>query len=152
MPERDNSRERARLAKLITDPDMIVSEVEKKRCIESVKAWQEQMLRWRDAEPSPSLGAALMGGYHWLDVYCRGCRQVATITLSKANYHPQTSLTAIVARWECDNCQRDGPAPAIKSIRQQPPETAAQYAARKAAERESDQGFEGTSPSARRSR
>lgn len=122
MPE--SYRDREEIARLITEPDMIVTDAERRRCIVSIEAWKEQMLRWHDPNPSPSLGAAVTAGFYWLDVYCGGCRQVATIVLGpKMQYHPQTALTAIAVRWKCSNCRGDGPFPSIKGISSKPPET-----------------------------
>ena len=81
-----------------------------------------QIRAWRRVEPSPVIGVALLAGYYWLDIYCEGCRQVATLDLRKLNRHERTKLANLTLNWRCSNCHGD-PFASIVGISDQPPET-----------------------------
>ncbi len=132
---RRNENDRKRIAAQITNPDVIVSDAEKRRCIDSVIAYNHQLKAWMEDEPCPSMGVACIAGFGWLEVYCGGCRQVATIDLAGLNAHPLTKVKNIAVRLKCERCRGNGPTAKILSLRKGPHETLADRAHRLAQER-----------------
>jgi len=51
----------------------------------------------REAWVSPSIGAALVAGYPWLDVYCPGCRTSRAVDII-AEW--RTAIEQAGARWD----------------------------------------------------
>lgn len=118
---RATTADRERVARTILNPDAIVTEVERRRCVESVEAYNLQIEAWHSTEPCPSLGAACIGGHPWLEVYCSGCESVKTVDLAGLNFHPLTRVTAIAFRMRCTVCSRKGPR--ITGLRAKPQES-----------------------------
>ncbi|MBB5051103.1 hypothetical protein HNQ36_001057 [Afipia massiliensis] len=122
---RRNDNDRRRVAGIIENPDVVVAEAERRRCIESVKAYNLQLKAWHEAEPCPSMGVACIAGFGWMEVYCGGCRQVASIDLAALNVHPLTKVVNIAARLRCERCRGNGPTAKILELKATPPETVA---------------------------
>lgn len=124
---RSNEHDRNRVARQITDPDAVIGDLERARCVQSVTAWNLLIEAWHTTEPSPSLGTALVARHHYLKVLCRACRQVSFIDLRSLNQHPLTPLTSIVGRLRCySRCDGAGP-PTALGLTSTPPETALEY-------------------------
>lgn len=113
-----------RLIRTIINPDAIVSEVEKARCLASVNAYKTMMRRYRRTDPSPSLGAACTAGYAWMEVFCHGCRTTKRVDLGGVNAHPLAPITSIASHLCCKVCGERGPS--IKDLHTGPAETLAQ--------------------------
>src|SRR5581483_421002 len=70
-------------------------------------AWNERMARLGGpAEPSPSLRAAVNGGFPWLRVECNGCQQRAWIDLRKLRRAPETPICGLEGALRCSLCRR----------------------------------------------
>lgn len=135
-PTRD---EIERLVRTIRNPDAIVAEVERARCLASVTAYNDMIRRLRRTDPCPSLGAACIAGYGWMEVYCHGCRSHKRIDLAGLNVHPQAPLLWIATRLRCKFCGERGPT--IQGLHHGPAETLAQQRQREFGERTG--GWEG---------
>lgn len=118
---RATTADRERVAKTILNPDAIVTEVERRRCVDAVEAYNHLITIWHATEPCPSLGVACIAGHPWLEVYCAGCESVKSIDLAGLNYHPQTRVTSIAFRMRCTVCGRKGPK--ITGLRAKPQES-----------------------------
>ncbi len=123
--------DRQRIAQRITNPDVIVSEAEKRRCIDSVTAYNLQIKAWHEVEPCPSMGVACIAGYNWMEVYCGGCRQVASIDLAELNVHPLTKVVNIAARLRCERCRGNGPTAKVLELKRSRPETVSERYSRR---------------------
>lgn len=132
---RRNDNDEKRVAATINNPDVIVSDIEKRRCLDSVEAYHHQLKAWMKDDPSPSVGVACIAGYGWMEVYCGGCRTLTTIDLAGLNVHPLTKVKNVAARLRCTRCRGDGPIAAVRGLRKGPHETLAERARRLAHER-----------------
>jgi hypothetical protein len=56
------------------------------------------------AQPSPSLRAALNGGYRFLRVQCSGCKQRAYIDLEQVKRRPATPIWTLEGALACEPC------------------------------------------------
>lgn len=125
MPAMGGSRattaDRERVAKTILNPDAVVTEVERRRCLDSVEAYNNLIDIWHATEPCPSLAVACIAGHPWLEVFCHGCNTVKSVDLAGLNIHPQARITAIAFRMRCTVCGRKGPR--IQGLRCEPPES-----------------------------
>lgn len=57
------------------------------------QSWNERM--WSDggaAQPSPTIGQAINGGYPWLEVKCSRCRTLRSIDLTVMARPPETPV------------------------------------------------------------
>lgn len=120
---RRTSHDRQRIARQIMNPDVIVAEAEKRRCVDSVTAYNLQIKAWHEDDPCPSLGVACIAGYGWMEVYCGGCRQISSIDLAGLNVHPLTPVKMVADRLSCRRCNGMAPAAKILELKQRPPET-----------------------------
>lgn len=132
MAHNPSRRDIEELVRTILNPDAIVSEVERQRCLASVLAYKEMVEHHGRMEPCPSLGVACIAGHGWMDVYCRGCRSKKSIDLAELNVHPQARLTAIAAMLRCTVCGERGPS--IQGLYSRPLETMAQQSQREFSE------------------
>lgn len=123
---RRTESDRARIARTIINPDVIVTEAEKRRCLEAVEAYNLQIECWKESDPSPSMGVACMAGFGWMEVWCGGCRTVVSIDLAGLHAHPLTRVYDIAKRLSCTRCYGQGPTPQIRGLRRHRPETIAE--------------------------
>lgn len=79
-------------------------EAERRQCADVMEAWNERARIRRDPDPSPSIGVALTAGFHWLQVYCPGCRQVSQVDLRQVDRHPAASLSSLIPSLSCRRC------------------------------------------------
>jgi hypothetical protein len=71
------------------------------------EAWNERMrLLGGPVRPSPSLRAAINGGFPFLRVECNACRQNAWVDLTKIRRPPGTAIWQIEASLVCQHCRR----------------------------------------------
>ena len=73
----------------------------------TIRAFNLQINLLRSLELTPTLGMALDGGYHFLQVLCRRCRTRAAIPLDKLRRPRTDHLDEIAARLRC-KCGRRG--------------------------------------------
>lgn len=137
MGSRPTTSDIIRLHATIRGADETIRDMDRERCLRSVKAWNELIRRFQDYNPSTTIGAANVTGYHWLKIYCGGCRQVTHLDLRTVadRYHPVTHVTFVASRLVCTRCGRDGPMPQLHGLTNSPPQTATSYHLRKQAER-----------------
>jgi hypothetical protein len=71
------------------------------------QSWNERM--WSDggpAQPSPTIGQAINGGYPWLEVKCSRCRTPRSIDLTILARPPETPVHVLEGRLDCRKCRR----------------------------------------------
>ena len=69
------------------------------------RAWNVRMKGGGPAQPSPSIGAALNGGYRFLRVQCSGCKQRAYIDLEQVKRRAGTSIWTVEGALACAPCR-----------------------------------------------
>jgi len=70
------------------------------------EAWNVRMSeQGGPAQPSPSIRAALNGGYRFLRVQCSGCKQRAYIDLEQVKRRPGTPIWTLEGALACDPCR-----------------------------------------------
>jgi hypothetical protein len=57
-------------------------------------------------QPSPSLRAAIHGGFPWLRVECNGCQQRAWLDLRQVRRRPETPIWQLQGALVCEPCRR----------------------------------------------
>lgn len=71
------------------------------------EAWNERMrLLGGPVQPSPSLRAAIGGGFAFLRVECNACQQSAWVDLRTIRRPGRTSLWQLEASLVCQHCRR----------------------------------------------
>lgn len=71
-------------------------------------AWNQRMLGYKGpAQPSPSLGDALNGGYRYLEVRCLGCDTHQTVSLDIARRPKTTPIHELERYMRCTDCSQD---------------------------------------------
>ncbi len=84
------------------------------------EAWNERLAQLGGPlQPSPSLRAAVNGGFPWLRVECNGCKQHAWIDLPKIRRPPETPIWKLESSLVCDVCRQGrkfGPRAAIEML------------------------------------
>jgi hypothetical protein len=72
-----------------------------------VEAWNERLMQLGGPlQPSPSLRAAINGGYAWLRVECNACKQYAWVDRRKVRRPPGTWIWQLEASLVCEHCRR----------------------------------------------
>jgi len=70
------------------------------------EAWNERMTQLGGPlDPSPSIRAAISGGFAWLRVECNGCQQQAWIDLRKVRRAPETAIHRLQRSLICSLCR-----------------------------------------------
>ena len=82
---------------------------EHKLCVAAVTEWNRLMERRHKPGWSPMIGVALAAKFHFLDVWCPGCRQLKQFDLRKLERHPQTRLYGLIPKLSCTSCQPSPP-------------------------------------------
>jgi len=71
------------------------------------EAWNERLAQLGGPmRPSPSMRAAVNGGYPFLRVECSACRQNAWVDLTKVRRAPETSIWQLEGSLACRLCRR----------------------------------------------
>lgn len=69
------------------------------------EAWNQRMLGYRGpAQPSPTLGDALNGGYLYLEVRCLGCDTHQTVALNIIRRPKTTPIHELERYMRCKDC------------------------------------------------
>lgn len=86
----------------------------------SCEAWNTRLAQLGGPlRPSPSIRAAVNGGYGWLRVECNACQQKAWIDLTKVPRPPETPIWALEPSLSCQPCRggrRYGPRAQIEML------------------------------------
>ena len=70
------------------------------------EAWNERLRQLGGPlQPSPSLRAALNGGYRFLRLQCSACLQNAWLDLAKVRRPPETWIWALEGSLACQHCR-----------------------------------------------
>jgi hypothetical protein len=70
------------------------------------EAWNERLHQLGGPlQPSPSIRAAISGGYAWLRVECSACQQNAWIDLRKVRRPPETWIWQLEGSLACSVCR-----------------------------------------------
>jgi len=78
-------------------------EADKFACV----AWNERMLGYKGpAQPSPTIGDAINGGYPYLEVRCLGCDTNQTIALDIIRRPKSTPVHELERYMRCKDCSR----------------------------------------------
>jgi hypothetical protein len=71
------------------------------------EAWNMRMLRYKGpAQPSPSIGDALNGGYGYLEVRCLGCDTHQTVALDIIRRPKTTPIHQLERYMRCKDCSQ----------------------------------------------
>jgi hypothetical protein len=71
------------------------------------QSWNEKM--WSDggpAQPSPTIGQAINGGFPWLEVKCSRCRTSSSVDLAAINRPADTPVHLLEGRLNCRKCKK----------------------------------------------
>jgi hypothetical protein len=71
------------------------------------QSWNERM--WSDggpAQPSPTIGQAINGGFPCLEVKCSRCRTSSSVDLAAINRPPDTPVHLLEGRLNCRRCKK----------------------------------------------
>ena len=93
------------------------------------EAWNERLAQLGGPlQPSPSLRAAINGGYPWLRDECNACQQNAWVDLAKVRRPPETPVWTLEPSLSCQPCRggrRYGPRAQIEMLCQYDKQTGA---------------------------
>src|SRR5271168_4500572 len=79
-------------------------------------AWNDRMLGFQGpAQPSPTLGDALNGGYPYLEVKCLGCETHQTVALNIIRRPKNTPVHELERYMRCKDCSRQNGRPFKRS-------------------------------------
>lgn len=102
----------------MSSAEQTAREVERRQCAEVMAAWNERASIRRDPDPSPSIGVALTAGFHWLQVYCPGCRQVSEVDLRQVDRHPAARISSLIPALSCRRCIGGAPFAKLRGVTQ----------------------------------
>jgi hypothetical protein len=86
-----------------------------------VDRWNRWLATDRDMLWSPTIGAALIAGTPWLDVFCPGCGTSREIDLRTVDRHPLTSVGTMVLGLRYSWCPGSAPMPKLIGLYALPP-------------------------------
>jgi hypothetical protein len=69
------------------------------------------------AQPSPTIGQCLNGGYGWLEVECHRCKTRASIPLDAIRRPRNTPIWKLEAALKCRSCKKGRYAPPVHMIK-----------------------------------
>jgi hypothetical protein len=82
------------------------------------EAWSIRMEGYGGpAQPAPTIGQCLNGGYGWLQVKCRRCKTEASIPLEHVRRPRDTPIWKLEASLKCRSCKKGRQAPPVHMIR-----------------------------------
>ena len=82
------------------------------------EAWSIQMEGYGGpAQPSPTIGQCLNGGYGWLEVECNRCKTRASIPLDAIRRPRSTPIWKLEAALKCRSCKKGRYAPPVHMIK-----------------------------------
>jgi hypothetical protein len=71
------------------------------------QSWNEKM--WSDggpAQPSPTIGQAINGGFGWLEVKCSRCKTLSSVDLAAIDRPSDTPVHLLEGRLDCKKCKK----------------------------------------------
>lgn len=80
--------------------ELKIREADKLEC----EAWNAIMWAGGPAQPSPSIGRAINGGYDFLEVRCNRCGRVSLVSLRAIGQPGETPIWKLEAALYCDPC------------------------------------------------
>ncbi|MEA2918214.1 MAG: hypothetical protein QOJ15_10295 [Bradyrhizobium sp.] len=83
--------------------EVLIREADNLAC----QRWNEKM--WSDggpAQPSPTIGQAINGGFPWLEVKCSRCRTPSSVDLAAVSRPPDTPVHLLEGRLDCTKCKQ----------------------------------------------
>jgi Fe-S-cluster-containing hydrogenase component 2 len=69
------------------------------------------------AQPSPTIGQCLNGGYGWLEVECHRCKTRASLPLDAIRRPRNTPILKLEAGLKCRSCKKGRYAPPVHMIK-----------------------------------
>jgi hypothetical protein len=69
------------------------------------------------AQPSPTIGQCLNGGYGWLEVECHRCKTRASLPLDDIRPPRDTPVWKLEAALKCRSCRKGRYAPPVHMIK-----------------------------------
>ena len=82
------------------------------------EAWSIQMDGYGGpAQPSPTIGQCLNGGYGWLEVECHRCKTRASLPLDAIRRPRDTPIWKLEAALKCRSCKKARYAPPVHMIK-----------------------------------
>lgn len=80
--------------------------------------WSDQMEGFGGpAQPSPTIGQCLNGGYSWLQVKCAHCSTMASIPLACVRRKRETPIWMLESAFRCRRCARPGYRPPVYLVK-----------------------------------
>jgi Fe-S-cluster-containing hydrogenase component 2 len=81
-------------------------------------AWSVQMEGYGGpAQPSPTIGQCINGGYGWLEVECHHCKSRASLPLDAIRRPRDTPIWKLEAALKCRSCRKGRYAPPVHMIK-----------------------------------
>lgn len=81
-------------------------------------AWSVRMEGYGGpAQPSPTIGQCISGGYGWLEVECNRCKTRASLPLSAIRRPRGTPIWKLEAALKCRSCRKGRYAPPVHMIK-----------------------------------
>lgn len=82
------------------------------------EAWSIQMEGYGGpAQPSPTIGQCINGGYGWLEVKCHRCETRASLPLDAIRRPRDTPIWKLEAALKCRSCRKGRHAPPVHMIK-----------------------------------
>ena len=83
-----------------------------------VHAWSLRMEGYSGpAQPSPTIGQCINGGYAWLEVECNRCKTRASLPLDAIRRPRDTPIWKLEAALKCRSCRKGRYAPPVHMIK-----------------------------------
>lgn len=80
--------------------------------------WSEQMEGYGGpAQPSPTIGQCLNGGYGWLEVKCHRCQKQVSIPLADVRRPRDTEIWKLESAFRCRSCSTKRYSPPVHLIK-----------------------------------
>ena len=99
--------------------------IERSRRVKAVEDWNFRMgigANDRDPDPCPSIRLAVVSGYHWLEVFCPGCRMTGYVDLTTLEHLPATKLSSLIPSLSCRaNCRGHAPFARLRCLHREKP-------------------------------
>src|SRR5262245_21123114 len=71
----------------------------------------------------PTFHTALRTGHRWLTFQCPACQQIGEVDLSRLDYHPAASISAVIPRLSCGRCCPNPPHARLLRLNRRPQTT-----------------------------
>jgi hypothetical protein len=74
-----------------------------------IAAWNERQEKRMPMLFSPTIGAAIAGGFWFLWVRCPACRTINAIDLRTLDRHPDAAVSSLIPALSCRSCRPNAP-------------------------------------------